>query len=990
MDTSRLSDSSSGSSSGESDDDSSSGNDTDSESDASSSDHESSPPQDKPAHKSYNLHDLINKKIIEGKKSPGALNVPKQPPLSNQPAAAASTAATPPTLSIKEAQSFPNTNQHRSTVPGGRRGEGSGGFVLGINDLTTTLTPPEDYDKGNFGKYVDNDNRINDFNKLVTEKRTPLSKSPVRTGGNAGKQNANKRGPKKVLDKSPSVAKSKTASQTKSEVSTKESKKGAKPSKQSSKSGAETKVDVKGKSSKTTPKSDKKTPPRVRTPEKKLAKKPTSKEFVSDTDSSSDSDDELERTPLSKRLNGASKLHAVLSPAHKPSARTEIKNKASSKGNRTKEKSNVVKTEREASLAKPVLDDVFMSMIDQPLGLIKEPLLSPIKNEDPEKPALTPHPQEVTYKDGIPSLVVKLNLSLINRVPGRPRQPCRTERTSPRHGCSASDAHYKNELLEFEERLPSLVKVHKRKQEDLDEEDPVKESVCKKPKSECSGKTSRNFHNEEPEHNELSSIPDSDTVLDRRRPAERRGSTNSVSSLLSSQSSCSSSRRSDREAPSSQPTKRRKKTANDSMDSSCSSSSSSSSSSSGGSTNYLNAPSNSAVLSAKGHITTWGSPPPQTEERVDRSQDSTSVSNDVTCTRNGHRSVSEEWGDVGGGADYVRNSNPHVARKNMTDRQPIGLEIEESQQFTADSYLAEGKKLKHQADAQSDKNVKALMYFDAALSFILCGNAMENDPVVPVEKAITMYSDTCDIIKFILKFKGSHLNQDALSMDKKLAVLCHRCLGLLYMKMFKMKKANGIKLAKVLGEHFRNSSKSQQAAQAPSSWNSSKHPDVRCKTPLLSQLISTHPSSSPLPCNRYTGTPSPMSPTPSPAGSVGSVGSMGSQGSNNGDAGASLQPSSLPQVQPNKLTNGVPHIMSSPANVSVPQRIVNMMSTFIQNSSYGYYGLDYWEQADVLALENIEFFRELDCEFGLLTLHSSTLDLVHYARLGLRKLKSET
>lgn len=97
-----------------------------------------------------------------------------------------------------------------------------------------------------------------------------------------------------------------------------------------------------------------------------------------------------------------------------------------------------------------------------------------------------------------------------------------------------------------------------------------------------------------------------------------------------------------------------------------------------------------------------------------------------------------------------------------------------------------------------------------------------------------------------------------------------------------------------------------------------------------------------------------MSPTPSPAGSVGSVGSLGSQGSNNCDAsGNTLLPSSLPQVQGNKLTNGVPHIMSSPANVSVPQSIVNKMSTFIQTSNYGYYGLDFWEQADTLAQENI-------------------------------------
>ncbi|XP_022091497.1 AF4/FMR2 family member 4-like isoform X2 [Acanthaster planci] len=980
MDTSRLSDSSSGSSSGESDDDSSSGNDTDSESDASSSDHESSPPQDKPTHKTYNLHDLINKKMTEGKKSPGALNVPKQPPLSNPPAVP-STAPTPPTLTIKETQSFPNTNQHRPAVvaaAGGKRGEGSGGFVLGINDLTTTLTPPEGYDKGSFSKYTYNDNNsINDFNKLLTERRTPLSKSPVRTSGSATKQGTNKRGPKKAPEKSPTVGKSKTASHARSDLPPKESKKGAKLNKQSSKSGAEPKVEIKAKSCKTTLKGDKKTPPRMRTPEKKSAKKPTSKEFVSDTDSS-DSDDELERPPLLKKVNGTSKPHMVPSPAHKTSTRAEIKSKASGKGSRTKEKPSLVKTEGGASPAKPILDDVLLSMINQPgFGITHEPLLSPIKNEDSDRPTSAPHPQEITYKDGIPSLIVKLSLSLINRVPGRPRQPCRTERPSPGHSCGASELSYRNELLDFEEeRPPPLVKACKRKQEDLEEENPVKEplSGCKKPKSESGIKSSRILHNEELEH-ELSSLPDSDTVLDRRRPPERRGSTNSVSSLLSSQSSCSSSRRSDRESSQQQqqPTKRRKKATNDFMDSSsCSScSSGSSASSGGGGTNFLHAPSNSAVPGGavvRGHA--WGSPPPQAEERVDRSQDSTSVSNDVTCTRNGHRSVGEEWGDVAVGADYVKNSNPLVARKNMMDRQRIGMEFEE-RQFTADAYLAEGKKLKRQADAQSDKNKKALMYFDAVLSFILCGNSMENDPLVPIEKATTMYSDTCDIIKFILKFKGSHLNQDALSMDKKLAVLCHRCQGLLYMKMFKMKKAAGMKLAKVLGEHFKNSSKSQQAPQAPSSWSSSK----------------------------YTGTPSPMSPTPSPAGSVGSACSLGSQGSSSNNSGggepnAALhqQPSLLPHVtQPGKLTNGVPHAMSSPmGNISVPQHIVNMMSTYIQNSNCGYYGLDFWEQADILALENKEFFRELDCEFGHLTLHSSTLDLVQYARLGLRKLKNET
>ncbi len=49
--------------------------------------------------------------------------------------------------------------------------------------------------------------------------------------------------------------------------------------------------------------------------------------------------------------------------------------------------------------------------------------------------------------------------------------------------------------------------------------------------------------------------------------------------------------------------------------------------------------------------------------------------------------------------------------------------------------------------SQADKNVKALTYFDAVLSFILCGHTMENDPHIPGEKAVTMYNETCEIIK---------------------------------------------------------------------------------------------------------------------------------------------------------------------------------------------------------------------------------------------------
>lgn len=339
------------------------------------------------------------------------------------------------------------------------------------------MNPPEDYDKGSFSKY--NDNNMTDFNKLSNmsnERRTPLPKSPVRTSG-SGSKPVVKRGLKKTLEKAPSVGKSKVNSQGRNDA--KESKadvKGAKQAKQSSISSAEHKTEVKAKSYKAVAKVEKKTPPRSRTPEKKAAKKPMSREFVSDTDSSDSDAEVIERTLSPKKVNGASKTHSVFTPPHKSNTSTEIKCKASSKGNRTKEKgkSNSVRVDKETTMAP--LEKVFMSMIGpHGSGPLSEPLLSPIKNEETDKMFLTPHmnTSEITYKDGIPSLVVKLNRSLLNRVPEPPlRDPCRTERT-PEHVGSVLQNTYKNEEIDMEEeRPPPLVKVKaKRKQEDLEEDE---------------------------------------------------------------------------------------------------------------------------------------------------------------------------------------------------------------------------------------------------------------------------------------------------------------------------------------------------------------------------------------------------------------------------------------------------------------------------------------------------------------------------------------
>ncbi|CAM9526435.1 unnamed protein product [Lampetra fluviatilis] len=245
---------------------------------------------------------------------------------------------------------------------------------------------------------------------------------------------------------------------------------------------------------------------------------------------------------------------------------------------------------------------------------------------------------------------------------------------------------------------------------------------------------------------------------------------------------------------------------------------------------------------------------------------------------------------------------------------------------SVDFHMQEAKKLKHMADGMSDKLGKAINYTDAGLSFIECGNAMEQNPL-EAKSPYTMYSETTDLVKYAMKLK-SHSAPDSTPADKKLGVFSLRCLALLYLRMFKLKKDSAMKYSKSLLEHFKNASKMSQTPP----WT-----------------------------GRGNGTPSPMSPTPSPAGSV------GSQGSANTAA-----PSSSPV-----------------ATVTIPQRIHQMAASHVNITNHFLYGYDHWEQAELLAKENHEFFRDLDQLMGALTLNSSMTELVRYTRQGLHWLRFE-
>uniref|UniRef100_A0A3Q2ZHH5 ALF transcription elongation factor 4 n=1 Tax=Hippocampus comes TaxID=109280 RepID=A0A3Q2ZHH5_HIPCM len=167
---------------------------------------------------------------------------------------------------------------------------------------------------------------------------------------------------------------------------------------------------------------------------------------------------------------------------------------------------------------------------------------------------------------------------------------------------------------------------------------------------------------------------------------------------------------------------------------------------------------------------------------------------------------------------------------------------------SADHYLQEAKKLKHNADALLDRFEKAIYYLDAVVSFIECGNALEKS-AQEAKSPFPMYAETVELIKYTMKLK-SYMAPDATPADKRVAVLCLRCQSLLHLRLFKLRKDSALKYSKTLTEQLKNSLSNTQAP-------------------------------SPGMGNKAAGMPSPVSPKLSPgtAGSYSSVSSSSSAGS---------------------------------------------------------------------------------------------------------------
>ncbi|KAM6346717.1 AF4/FMR2 family member 1 isoform 2-T2 [Podargus strigoides] len=284
--------------------------------------------------------------------------------------------------------------------------------------------------------------------------------------------------------------------------------------------------------------------------------------------------------------------------------------------------------------------------------------------------------------------------------------------------------------------------------------------------------------------------------------------------------------------------------------------------------------------------------------------------------------------DIKGSAGYAMNPFPVPSLPNGTSK-PRRPQLKFEKQHPIEYYMEEAKRLKHKADAMTDKTGRAFQYLDAVLSFIEYGIALESDTTSP-KSAYSIFSDTIDLIKFTMTLK-SFVDSSASSHEKIFAVLCMRCQSVLHMATFHYKKDTAMKYSRILNDTFKSSSR---VTQAPS------------------------------PCvARSTGMPSPLSSTPSPASSVSSQ--PGSNASNS--SGNSIA-----------------------SSVTVPYNIPSITASYVNITSHILYAQDIWEHADALARKNKEFFAELSIATCPLALNSSVTELVHYVRQGLQWLRLET
>ncbi|XP_050551692.1 AF4/FMR2 family member 3 isoform X4 [Spodoptera frugiperda] len=231
-------------------------------------------------------------------------------------------------------------------------------------------------------------------------------------------------------------------------------------------------------------------------------------------------------------------------------------------------------------------------------------------------------------------------------------------------------------------------------------------------------------------------------------------------------------------------------------------------------------------------------------------------------------------------------------------------------------YLEEATRLRAAAEKEQEPLPRVMRYLESVLCFVLTGRVLELE--LDTKGAFTIYRETIEYIKSIhsmpQRFRASP--HDTFN---KLDILSLRVQALLYLRMFKMYNREVKEYNKIVHEY-------QQKVRAD---------------PALAESVS------------------PLSPTPSPAGSVGSVGS----------GSASSGYCSLAH--------------SVPAHAHQALLLLNKYYAFL------YVAHDLWEQADSLCRlrANRDLFIAVDRKCGPLSLSSTFRHLVQYVRHAISLLK---
>ncbi|CAG4960990.1 unnamed protein product [Colias eurytheme] len=233
-------------------------------------------------------------------------------------------------------------------------------------------------------------------------------------------------------------------------------------------------------------------------------------------------------------------------------------------------------------------------------------------------------------------------------------------------------------------------------------------------------------------------------------------------------------------------------------------------------------------------------------------------------------------------------------------------------------YLGEAQRLRSAAEREQHNLPRVMLYLESVLCFVLTGRLLELE--LDTKRAFTIYRETIEYIKSIhampQRFRAEVRRQggDPHSTFSKLDILSLRVQALLYLRMFKMYNREVKEYYKIVQEY-------QQK-------------------PACAESVS------------------PLSPTPSPAGSVGSGGS------------ASSGYCSLAHA--------------------VPAHAHHALLQLTKYYTFLYVAHDLWEQADCLCRlrPNQDLFIAVDRKCGPLTLFSTFRHLVQYVRYAISLLKN--